>query len=112
MDSVVKQSVMNDLQTYYRHFISGSNIKYIKNVAAEHAMPTDFFGNACTFKGDPFINNCHFDAAGDLLKWIYGPLNPINTGALDDQRFIEFDQSEFISTPHQHSMAKTAWSYL
>jgi hypothetical protein len=112
MDSVVKQSVMNDLQTYYRHFISGSNIKYIENVAAEHAMPTDFFGNACTFKGDPFINNCHFDAAGDLLKWIYGPLNPMNTGVLDDQRFIEFDQSEFIANPHQHSMASTGWIYV
>jgi hypothetical protein len=112
VDSVVKQSVMNDLQTYYRHFISGSHIKFIKNVAAEHAMPTNFFGNACTFKGDPFINNCHFDAAGNLLTWIYGPLNPKNTGTLDEQRFIEFDQSEFVANPHRHSMANTGWIYV
>ncbi|WP_157660753.1 PHA-depolymerase-like protein [Burkholderia ubonensis] len=103
---------MNDLRTYYRHFISAANIKYVKNVPAEHAMPTDFFGNTCDFKGNPFINNCHFDASGELLKWIYGPLNPRNTGSLDDQRFIEFDQSEFIGNPRQHSMADTGWIYV
>ncbi|WP_232429218.1 PHA-depolymerase-like protein [Burkholderia ubonensis] len=111
-DSVVMQSVMNDLRTYYRHFISAANIKYVKNIRAEHAMPTDFFGNTCDFKGNPFINNCHFDASGELLKWIYGPLNPRNTGSLDDQRFIEFDQSEFIGNPRQHSMADTGWIYV
>jgi len=111
-DSVVKQSVMNDLQTYYRHFVSGPNIKYIKNVVAQHAMPTDFFGNACTFKGDPYINNCHFDAAGNLLQWIYGSLNSKTTGALNDQRFVEFDQSEFIANPRQHSMDNTGWIYV
>jgi len=111
-DSVVKQSVMNDLQTYYKHFVSSPNINYVKTMPAEHAMPTDFFGNVCNFKGDPFINNCHFDAAGELLKWIYSPLNPKSTGPLAEQRFVEFDQSEFIANPHQHSMANTGWIYV
>ena len=112
-DSVVKQSVMNDLQTYYLHYTNGSNIKYIKNVDAEHAMPTDFYGNTCPTKNDPFINNCHLDAAGDLLKWIYGSAwKQRNTGALGDEHFIEFDQSEFIPNPNSHSMANTGWAYV
>ena len=111
-DTTVHPSVMNDLHTYYQHFIGASNIKFVRNVPAEHAMPTDFFGNKCDFKGNPFINNCRFDAAGELLKFIYGPLNPKNTGGLDDRRFIEFDQSEFIGNPHQHSMADTGLIYV
>ncbi|NPT57373.1 extracellular catalytic domain type 2 short-chain-length polyhydroxyalkanoate depolymerase [Paraburkholderia elongata] len=112
-DSVVKQSVMNDLRTYYSHYISNTQIKYINNMDAEHAMSTDFYGNSCPTKGDPYINNCHFDAAGDLLKWIYGDtLNPRNTGALSDDHFIEFDQSEFIPNPNSHSMATTGWAYV
>jgi poly(3-hydroxybutyrate) depolymerase len=112
MDSVVKQSVMNDLNSYYRHFVGKRNVKYIKNVAAEHAMPTNSFGNACSFRGDPYINNCQFDAAGKLLTWIYGPLKPKNTGTLDDQRLIKFDQGEFIDNPHQHSMDEHGWIYV
>jgi chitodextrinase len=111
-DSVVKQSVMNDLQRYYLHYVNSSNIFYKKNIAAEHAMPTDFYGNSCATKSDPFINNCHYDAAGELLKWIYGSLNPKNTGTLSDDHFIEFDQSEFIPNPNSHSMANTGWLYV
>jgi poly(3-hydroxybutyrate) depolymerase/chitodextrinase len=111
-DSVVKQSVMNDLQRYYLHYVGSSNILYKKNIAAEHAMPTDFYGNSCATKGDPFINNCHYDAAGELLKWIYGGLNPKSTGILSEDHFIEFDQSEFISNPNSHSMANTGWLYV
>ncbi|WP_232444252.1 PHA-depolymerase-like protein [Burkholderia ubonensis] len=111
-DSVVHPSVMNDLQTYYRHFVNASNIRLVKNVPAEHAMPTDSFGNACNFKGNPYINDCRFDAAGQLLNWIYGSLNPRNAGSLDDRRFIEFDQSEFIGNPRQHSMADTGWVFV
>ena len=45
-------------------------------------LDTDFFGNACTTRGDPFINNCRYDGAGSLLQWIYGNLQPDNTGTL------------------------------
>ncbi len=74
-------------------------------------MPTDFFGNACGFKGGPFINNCGFDAAGELLTWIYGDLNPRNTGTLSGA-FIEFDQSKFIANPESHGMWPTGWVYV
>jgi len=110
-DSVVPQPVMNDLETYYKKFLSSANMRYQKEMAAQHAMPTDSFGNPCCFLGPPFINNCGFDAAGELLKYIYGSLNPKNTGLLSGS-FIEFDQSEFISDPNAHSMDDTGWVYV
>lgn len=109
-DSTVKQSVENDLQTYYQHYVGAGAIFYKNNVAAGHAMPTDFFGNPCSATKDPFINNCAYDAAGELLKWIYGNLNPPTGGNLGGT-FIEFDQAQFIPNPNSHSMAKTGWVY-
>jgi hypothetical protein len=114
IDSVVPPPVMDDLHTYYGHYIGNANIRYRKDIRAEHAFPTDSFGNACEKLGKPFINNCHFDAAGELLKWIYGSkLNPKNTAA-SSGKFIEFDQTEFIADrkPNEHGMANSGFAYV
>jgi poly(3-hydroxybutyrate) depolymerase len=110
-DSVVPQPVMNDLQTYYRHYIDASRIAYKRNLNTEHAMPTDSYGNSCLTLGTPYINNCNYDAAGELLNWIYGPLAARNNGTLSG-RFLAFDQSEFISLPTWHGMADFGYLYI
>jgi poly(3-hydroxybutyrate) depolymerase len=110
-DSVVPPPIMSALETYYRNYLPTANIAHVKNIAAEHAMPTDSFGNACNFRGDPFINNCKFDAAGVLLEWIYGSLSPKSSGA-PTGRLIEFDQSEFLADPTGHGMWQTGWAYV
>ena len=54
-DTVVPQRVMNDLQSYYVHYIAASNISYKNDFQAQHAMPTDSFGNGCQNLGDQRI---------------------------------------------------------
>ena len=110
LDSTVQPPVMRALATYYQHYVPAGNIAFSTTVAAEHAMPTDSFGNACGFRGDPFINDCDLDAAGELLAWIYGSLNARRAGALSGD-FIEFDQGEFLETPTAHGMWQTGWIY-
>lgn len=114
-DSKVPIPVMNDLEQYYRAFMSAGNIRYTKSLPpprrANHGMPTDSFGNPCDSSFTPFINNCGFDAAGELLKWIYGNLNPRNTGTLSG-RFVEFDQQEFIRNAASHGMAPNGILYV
>ncbi|MBV8521343.1 MAG: hypothetical protein JOY71_04300 [Acetobacteraceae bacterium] len=110
-DSVVPTRVMNDLFTYYSHYIPAADITYNHDLPAQHAMPTDSFGNPCQFQGDPYISNCNFDAAGRLLQWLYGPLNAKNHGSLSG-KFVEFDQSEFISDPLSHDLDTTGWVYI
>jgi hypothetical protein len=82
IDSTVRQPVMDDLKTMYGSYLPAANIYYKNNLAAEYSVPTDFFGNGCAINGIPYVNNCNFDTAGDILKWIYGPLNPKNTSTL------------------------------
>ena len=113
-DTLVPQAVMTDLESYYRHYINSANISYKKDLPAQHAMPTDDFGNACDKLGSPYINNCGFDAAGALLQWIYGKPTPLNArgGATPAGKFIEFDQTAFLADPTSHGMAASGFLYV
>jgi poly(3-hydroxybutyrate) depolymerase len=110
-DTVVPTAVVNDLRAFYRHYVDASRISYKRNLAAQHAMPTDGYGNSCATLGAPFINNCAYDAAGELLKWIYGNLNPRSTAGASG-RFIEFDQGEFVEHATAHGMARSGYLYV
>ena len=113
IDSTVRQPVMDDLKTMYANYLPAANIYYKNNLTAEHAIPTDFFGNSCSINGSPYVNNCNFDTAGDILKWIYGPLNAKNAGTLTGS-FINFDQSPFWGNfnPNAYSMASSGYAYV
>jgi poly(3-hydroxybutyrate) depolymerase len=113
IDSTVRQPVMDDLRTMYASYLPAANIYYKNNLAAQHSVPTDFFGNGCAINGLPYVDNCNFDTAGEILKWIYGPLNPKNTGALSGI-FINFDQSVFWGNfnPYFYSMDSTGYAYV
>jgi poly(3-hydroxybutyrate) depolymerase len=107
-DNTVKQAVMDDLKTYYQSFVPAANTVYKNNIGAGHAMVTDDYGSACSTTAAPYINNCGFDLAGEILTQLYGPLNPRNNGTLGGT-FTEFNQSEFVTG---HGMATTGWIYV
>ena len=114
LDSVVPQPVMNDLYAYYRHYVSDTNIRFRNDIPAEHAFPSDAFGNTCDHLGKPYISNCGFDAAGELLKWIYGEdLRPKSSNG-PGGRLVAFDQTEFFSDhkPRQYGMADAGYAYI
>ena len=113
IDSTVRQPVMNDLNAMYKNYISAANVTYKNSIAAEHSLPTDAFGNACSVNGTPYVSNCNLDVAGDLLKWIYGPLNARNAGTLGGS-FVNYSQSVFWGNfdPTTHGMANDGWAYV
>ncbi len=108
VDNTVKPAVMNDLRTYYQSFVPAANVFYKNTIAAGHAMITDDFGGSCSGTASPYINDCDFDLAGDMLTYLHGSLNPRNNGNLSGS-FIEFDQTAFVSG---HGMATTGWVYV
>src|SRR3989344_1684564 len=67
LDSVVKTGVMDALRTYYNSFVPAANVVYKKDIASEHAMVTDDYGNGCSTKGAPYIRDCNFDLGGAML---------------------------------------------
>lgn len=72
-DTVVAPGVVKQLANWYHNFLSSSSsqLKTVFNHTGEHAQLTSSFGNPCTFLGEPYINQCDYDAAGDSLQWLY-----------------------------------------
>ena len=109
LDSVVKTGSMDALRTYYNSFVPAANVVYKKDIAAEHAMVTDDYGNGCSTKGAPYISDCNFDLAGAMLQHLYGRLNARNNATLPAGNYVEFNQNQFITN---HGMATTGWAYI
>jgi poly(3-hydroxybutyrate) depolymerase len=108
-DTFVPTSVMDALAGFYLSFVDKSQITYVADIDAAHAMVTKDYGNPCTSSKPPFLNDCDFDLAGDALERLYGPLAP-KTSA--DGNFVTFDQSEFVDGSRTHGLSARGYAYV
>lgn len=116
-DTVVDTDVVKAAERFYEAFVADpqAQIKAIYDVDGEHSQITDFYGNECTKLGEPYINNCNYDAAGAILQHIYDqaleqPKNHSLRGEL-----VEFDQSKFLggqAWSTTFGLAQSAWVYV
>ena len=56
-------------------------------------MVTESAGNACDATSPPYLNDCDYDAAGELLKHLYGAL--LAPAAKEGGALRKFDQNPF-----------------
>lgn len=108
-DALVPRAVVDALKAYYLHFISPEHIRYETGINANHAMITAGFGNPCTAFAAPFLNNCQYDAAGNLLQQIYGPLTP---PAEARGSFVAFDQRPYFAPQQAVGLAEEGYAYI
>jgi hypothetical protein len=73
MGAQLSAGVMEKLSTYYKSFGCVETRNF--STPCEHAMISNSFGNACNYLGSPYINNCNYDLAFELLSTLLGPLN-------------------------------------
>ncbi|MBB3121575.1 extracellular catalytic domain type 2 short-chain-length polyhydroxyalkanoate depolymerase [Pseudoduganella violacea] len=94
-DQVVKQKVVDQTAKFFALAgVKAANLKYVNNIAAGHALLTDSpANNACGTTAAPFINNCGYQQAREILKWIYGPLQ--EAGDRPAGQLSMFDQAPF-----------------
>jgi hypothetical protein len=97
-DTMIPTAVMDTVKEYYQAYLPEQNINYVINEHAAHAMISVDAKNACGYFGLPYMNNCNnYDAAGELLQWIYdGKLE--KRGVAEQNHLLEFDQTEFFDT--------------
>ena len=112
LDTVVNQGVVKKLQSYLETYIPAGNIAGEYSIPAENAFITDFYGGACAYLGVPYMNNCLYDAAGQVLTTIYGNLTPKVTSSLGN--YYTFGQKEYFSTVDWEiaSMADDGFMYV
>ncbi len=73
-DRIVGAAVSDSLLRFYREFVPPERIHYETQVAAAHGFPTDGRGGACDIAQSPWINDCSYDAAGQMLQHLYDGL--------------------------------------
>jgi hypothetical protein len=82
---------------YHTLGVPASRIKFrdqdLPGAGAGHSWVTKNFGNACDANAKPFINDCRYDQAEELLQTIYGPLQP--PAVEPAGHIVAFDQTEF-----------------
>ncbi len=103
-DTLVPPSVMDALHAYYTEILGGlvetseDNIIYVDNVDVHHAMVVATEGdNNCLEFALPYINDCDYDAAGEMLEFLYRRPGAIfkSPDAWNRQSLTAFDQTEF-----------------
>ena len=108
-DQTVKPEVVAALGRFYAAF----NARYVvvNDRPAGHAMVTHDAGNACAATEPPFINDCDYDAAGEMLRFLLGSLSP--PGAKPGGRLLRFDQKPFADgNAYAISLADEGYAYV
>lgn len=91
-DRIVTHEVVEGLNAFYAGYKTHTVI--VRDKPAGHAMVTLDAGNKdCGASQPPFINDCDYDAAGELLKHLLGDLAPPSVKSAGG--LASFDQSVF-----------------
>ena len=106
-DLTVGPRVGEALSGFYALF--NAELVFVNDKPAGHAMVTQNTGSACGETEPPFINDCDYDAAGELLKHLLEKLAP--PAAEPEGRLVAFDQQEFADV-HAISMADEGYAYV
>lgn len=95
-DSIVAPGNSDKLYEFFSKVTSTKNIKYKNDVPSGHGWITNRFGGSCGSQASPWMSNCNYDMAGDILTHMYGPLlPPIKSSTEMKKQLFAFDQSEF-----------------
>lgn len=110
-DRTVKTIVVDQVEKYYKTAgIPPAGIKYVRNNAG-HALIVEDAKTPCPETAPPFINDCDYEQSHDILRHIYGELNPPAKMDSPDGKIVKFDQSEFIEG-EKSSMSKEAFVFV
>lgn len=113
-DTTITNSVVRKTKDFYNQIGDPGKVKFVER-RGEHNFPTDFDadGNGnCAIPFYPFVANCGYDGAGELLKHVLGtPLNPRN----DDEPtgfLVKFNQSELHPKPSSIGLGEYGFLYI
>lgn len=71
LDTAVPLAVNDALVSIYQALVPAEQISVIADIPAAHTFPADGAGSACDQLESPFIGDCGYDAAGQLLQTLY-----------------------------------------
>jgi poly(3-hydroxybutyrate) depolymerase len=119
-DDLVPKVVVAALKALYEAAGVGGSRLHFEERAANHGMPVIAFSGeskfpkrSCDEHALPFIIECSFEAAGELLAHLYaGRFDPVPKDAHQNGRLIAFDQKEFGADEARASMSGVGYVYV
>lgn len=109
-DMRIGAAVADSLLRFYKAFVPLQRIRFETRVPAAHGFPTLTDGGACDVDASPWILACGYDAAGEMLKYLYGDL--VAPAAEPGGELREFAQSGYVEHGALASMAESGFVYL
>jgi hypothetical protein len=107
--TVVPAIVAAAAEFYVALGVPRSAIKHVTGVASGHGFVTRDKGLACERTGAPYVVDCNYDQAGDILAHLLGPLE---TRAAEPNSPVEdFDQRPFTEGIADHGLSTTGSMY-
>ena len=106
--TVVKPVVEAARDFYLAAGVPTENIEFVTKEPGGHAFLTDGKGEACGKSDPPYVSNCHYDQAGEILRFIYGALAP--RGAAKSENFLIFEQDPY--APASATLADEGVAYI
>jgi predicted esterase len=83
-DTKISPLVHNSTAGLYAKFIPEDQLRQVKDVMTGHVFPAKGRGNSCTELVPPFVGDCDYDGAGELLNYLYPGLKAPATDASPD----------------------------
>ncbi len=109
-DTRIGDAVADSLLRFYKAFVPLERIRFETGLPAAHGFPTLAEGGDCAVDAPPWILACNYDAAGEMLKYLYGDLaEPVGEPAGE---LREFAQSHYVERGTLASMAELGFVYL
>jgi len=102
-DFTVSALVHGAAADLYAEFIPTDQIVRVDDIPAGHIFPTDGRGNGCDELVPPFVGDCGYDAAGELLQQLYPGLQEPGTeeeGELLQVSLPGADDAELMETAY------------
>lgn len=96
LDKRIVRPVADALHTQYAKWINQENLNYETDKDFAHVFPTMQNGEDCKVSRPPFIGKCNFDAAGEILNFIYPNLKPAlsSEDTYKQGKLVKFKQAE------------------
>ncbi|MNK15796.1 Esterase PHB depolymerase [compost metagenome] len=90
-DSIVHPAAADKLIEFYNAL--GAQVQSNLNVPSGHGFPTEQVSAPCEANQKPWLNNCAYDGAGEILRSLYGSLQLSRPAKR--QNLLIFDQGAF-----------------
>lgn len=109
LDNRVIAPVTQALFEQYTAWVEPQSIQFIQDKPFAHHFPTMASGHECSVSQAPFLGNCKYDAAEQLLTFLLGELDKPAVG--DQGTIVEFDQHHVGESPAE-TLAPTGYAFI